>query len=142
MIAKVCWTFIMYQVILCTWGMNSSYFHNPVKQVLLPHFIDEESEAWRQTHVGCLASATRLVGGSARSPKPTLLTIWEFSNCNHVRCFYKEMLSCCHQITRRMTVKMEVCVCVCVCVRARSISQLYPTHCDPMDCSPPGSSVK
>ena len=30
-----------------------------------------------------------------------------------------------------------VCVCVCVCVCA----QLCPTHCDPMDCSLPGSSV-
>ena len=28
-------------------------------------------------------------------------------------------------------------VCVCVCVRAQSC----PTHCDPMDCSPSGSSV-
>ena len=29
------------------------------------------------------------------------------------------------------------CVCVCVCVCARSVV----TICDPMDCSPPGSSV-
>ena len=29
-----------------------------------------------------------------------------------------------------------VCVCVCVCV-----SQSCPTLCDPMECSPPGSSV-
>ena len=34
---------------------------------------------------------------------------------------------------------MCVCVhvCVCACVRAQS----FPTLCDPMDCSPPGSSV-
>ena len=30
-----------------------------------------------------------------------------------------------------------ICVCVCVC----SITQSYPTLCDPMTCSPPGSSV-
>ena len=30
-----------------------------------------------------------------------------------------------------------VCVCVCVCVCAQSC----PTLCDPMDCSPPGSTV-
>ena len=30
-----------------------------------------------------------------------------------------------------------VCVCVCVCVLSRLS---YPTLCDPMDCSPPGSS--
>ena len=29
-----------------------------------------------------------------------------------------------------------VCVCVCVCVYV----ELCPTLCDPMDCSPPGSS--
>ena len=30
---------------------------------------------------------------------------------------------------------LEFCVCVCL------FAQLCPTHCDPMDCSPPGSSV-
>ena len=33
---------------------------------------------------------------------------------------------------------MCVCVCVCVC----SDAQLHLTLCDPMDCSPPGSSVR
>ena len=32
---------------------------------------------------------------------------------------------------------MFVCVCVCVCL----VAQLFPTLCDPMDYSPPGSSV-
>ena len=32
-----------------------------------------------------------------------------------------------------------MCVCVCVCARVRAQSCL--TLCDPMDCSPPGSSV-
>ena len=31
----------------------------------------------------------------------------------------------------------DLCVCVCVC----SVAQPRPTLCDPMDCSPPGSSV-
>ena len=31
-----------------------------------------------------------------------------------------------------------MCVCVCVCVL---VTQLYPTLCDPMECSPLGSSV-
>ena len=31
--------------------------------------------------------------------------------------------------------------CVCVCVRARTCAQSCPTLCDPIDCSPPGSSV-
>ena len=30
------------------------------------------------------------------------------------------------------------CVCVCVCVL---VAQLYPTLCNPMHCSPPGSSL-
>ena len=34
----------------------------------------------------------------------------------------------------------SVCVCVCVCVCAKSL-QSCPTPCDPMDCSPPGSSA-
>ena len=34
---------------------------------------------------------------------------------------------------------MCVCMCVFVCVCMRT--QLRSTHCDPMDCSPPGSSV-
>ena len=33
--------------------------------------------------------------------------------------------------------KWCVCVCVCVCLTTQSC----PTHCEPMDCSPPGSSV-
>ena len=34
-----------------------------------------------------------------------------------------------------------VCVCVCMCVCARAHAPSCPTLCDPMDCSPPGSSV-
>ena len=34
----------------------------------------------------------------------------------------------------------RLCVCVCVCVCVQSL-QSCPTLCDPMDCSPPGSSV-
>ena len=29
----------------------------------------------------------------------------------------------------------------CVCYVCAKLLQLYPTLCDPMDCSPPGSSV-
>ena len=32
-------------------------------------------------------------------------------------------------------------LCVCVCIRTYSATQLCPTLCNPMDCSPPGSSV-
>ena len=32
---------------------------------------------------------------------------------------------------------LSVCVCVCVCL----VAQSHPTHCDPMDYSPSGSSV-
>ena len=37
-----------------------------------------------------------------------------------------------------------MCVCVCVCVRARTrlVAQSCLTLCDPVDCSPPGSSVR
>ena len=35
------------------------------------------------------------------------------------------------------------CVCVCVCIHSYCclVAQLFPTLCDPMDCSPPASSV-
>ena len=38
---------------------------------------------------------------------------------------------------------MRACVraCVCVCVCVHSVTHSCPTLCDPMDCSPPGSSV-
>ena len=37
-----------------------------------------------------------------------------------------------------------LCVCVCVCVSVCMcvlVAQSFPTHCDPMDCSLPGSSI-
>ena len=34
----------------------------------------------------------------------------------------------------------RVCVCVCVCARVKPL-QLCLILCDPLDCSPPGSSV-
>ena len=39
-----------------------------------------------------------------------------------------------------MDCSVYVCVCVCVCVYAKSL-RLCPILCDPMDYSPPGSSV-
>ena len=35
----------------------------------------------------------------------------------------------------------NVCVCVCVRARAHSVTKSCLTRCNPMDCSPPGSSV-
>ena len=46
-------------------------------------------------------------------------------------------------LNKRCTHHLEepgVCVCVCMCVC--SVTQLCPTLCDPLDCSPPGPSVK
>ena len=43
--------------------------------------------------------------------------------------------------TRTITCNACMCVCVCVCVPAQS-RQLCQTLCDPIDCSPPGSSVR
>ena len=40
-----------------------------------------------------------------------------------------------------ITLASFVCVCVCVCVCVYSDAQSCPTLCEPMDCSPPGSSV-
>ena len=38
-------------------------------------------------------------------------------------------------------VHYQLCVCVCVCACMCSVIQSCLTLCDPMDCSPPGSSV-
>ena len=39
-----------------------------------------------------------------------------------------------------MFIYMCVCVCVCVCVKVL-VDQLCLSLCNPVDCSPPGSSV-
>ena len=44
------------------------------------------------------------------------------------------------QISLRKGNNFKVKYVVCVCVHAKSL-QLCPSHCNPMDCSPPGSSV-
>ena len=44
------------------------------------------------------------------------------------------------KIKTRYLYTTSVCVCVCVCVCAKSLQSCL-TLCDPMDCSPPGSSV-
>jgi len=41
---------------------------------------------------------------------------------------------------RILCVTSALCVCVCVCVQAKLL-QLYLTLCNPLDCSPPGSSA-
>ena len=45
-----------------------------------------------------------------------------------------------HPLTYTHTIMYLACVCVCVCVSAQSL-QSCQTLCDPIDCSPPGSSV-
>ena len=41
-------------------------------------------------------------------------------------------------LTQTALLAPALCVCVCVCVLA---AQSCPTLCDPVDCSPPGSSI-
>ena len=50
----------------------------------------------------------------------------------------------CFHISDRLPVRMlkiPLCVCVCECVCVCVFAQSYLTLHDPMDCSPPGSSV-
>ena len=53
-------------------------------------------------------------------------------------CFFQDL-----QPTQlKMSLGLCVCVCVCVCVKVRVlVAQSCLTLCDPMRCSPPGSSV-
>ena len=58
--------------------------------------------------------------------------VYSFSKCLWSACCVLVLFF----IMNNMCVCVFVCVCVCV-----SVAQLYPT-CDPMDFSPPGSSVQ
>ena len=48
-----------------------------------------------------------------------------------------------HLLNKVMSIEAFVCVCVCVCAHTHghAHAQSCPTLCEPMDCSPPGSSV-
>ena len=69
----------------------------------------------------------------------TLLHIWVLS-------LFVQLLYCLGLLTAFLFLadkrKRCVCACVCVCVCVHTCAQLLSlTLCDPMDCSPPGSSV-
>ena len=46
-----------------------------------------------------------------------------------------------HILIPGLDITLASCVCVCVCVCVYSDAQSCPTFCEPMDCTPPGSSV-
>ena len=48
---------------------------------------------------------------------------------------------CLYRIVASVKIMLCVCVCVCECERKRARAQSCPTLYDPMDCSPPESSV-
>ena len=55
----------------------------------------------------------------------------------------EQQLTC--QVLASLILLIKLCnicmLCVCVCVCVCSVAQSYPTVCNPMDCSQPGSSV-
>ena len=60
-----------------------------------------------------------------------------YVNCNKITLILAPASIPITNQVSHLTFKL-LCVCVCVCVL---VSQLCLTMCDPMDCSPPGSSV-
>ena len=46
-----------------------------------------------------------------------------------------------HKFEHFLQLKAVCSLCVCVCVCVCEVTQSCPTLCDPVDCSPPGSSV-
>ena len=54
---------------------------------------------------------------------------------------YSHMVMGLVEIFDKWIVRHNSCVCVCVCVCVCLVTQSCPTLCDPVDCSPPGSSV-
>ena len=101
------------------------------------HFSDNKSLYWER---GSCRSQLPFPG-PRNDPRPRLLNHWansllplgiplgSFWENNRLRNL------------SLMSLKRVVCVCVCVCVCVL-VAQLCPILCDPMDCSPPGSSVR
>ena len=69
-----------------------------------------------------------------------------------IKIVYQKKKSCvrsqskCQPQDQKLAVFFFLCVCVCVCVCVHVcvcvlVAQSCPTLCDPLDCSPPGSSV-
>ena len=78
------------------------------------------------------------------NPTPSYLHKRNGNLCSDKNLYMNDYSDCiinCHKLeTTQMshsweTDKQSLCVCVC------SVTQLCPTLCDPMDCSPPGSCV-
>ena len=55
--------------------------------------------------------------------------------------YFKKMRCLLCKKKKSPPIRTCVCVCVCVCVCMHAHAQLCSTLCDPMDCSPLGSSV-
>ena len=68
------------------------------------------------------ASIVQEKNGALQSPIPFFLKIFIGVELLSILCYF-------------------LCVCVCVCVCVCSVAQLCLTLCNPMECSPPGSSV-
>ena len=107
-------------------------------------------EILRSEWGGSLAEVTQLGGRQAKT-EPCLILAFSaifccraFQDSNHVQVPWVINSSSC-----RLPVPWPdsfhdalcACACVYVCVCERSLAQLCPTLCDPMVCSPPGSSV-
>ena len=96
--------------------------------------------AWWAAVYGVAQSRTRLKRLSSSIQDLKRIKTDELPLCqNHIDlCVYIKL------ITYEPIFLKDIIVCVCLRTHARMcviVTQLYPTLCHPMDCSPPGSSV-
>ena len=85
----------------------------------------------KNTRVGCLSilQGIFLTQGSNPARSPAL-------QADSLQCVSQGSPN----LNKVPSISWGSCVCVCVCVYAKSL-QLCPTHCNPMGCSPAGSSA-
>ena len=87
---------------------------------------------------------TRTPGGQERRNSDLLnhLRTKQIHGLNVLRTNFKTAsFSQCSLLIYLLKEFVCVCVCVCVCMHAHAYIQSSPTLCDPMDCSPSGSSL-
>ena len=98
-----------------------------------------QQEEWALSHLLLILLLFALLPGGSNKGKE-LIGLSAFLTIPHSRgeSDYKELE---HVVCVCVCVCMCVCMCVCACAHMHVCTQSFSILCDPMDCSPPGSSV-
>ena len=136
------------------WGFESKHREGILPEAEIECLLLEMLKLWLPTHPhfrGRLpfTSASCMSGALSISPlvfiaipwgRPSLLLFHSWENWGSEEVF--DFFSFSHSLIKYcVCVCVCMCVCVCACVCVYSVIQSCPILCDPMDCSPPGSSI-